>query len=448
MQYIEQLINWLRIHPDSALIITFIVSCAESLIFVGGLIPGSLALSGIGILAGSGVISLYPPLFVAILGAIVGDTCSFFIGRIFKSNLKNFFLFKRYPQTLEYGEFFFEKHGGKSVFLARFIGPIRAIVPAIAGMMGLNRLTFIVANSSSAIGWSALFYFPGVLIGMGHEQIREHFTQIISAVLVLIILPIACIKLWRHLKLRFYRISSEYFNKIWHHALCRFRFIDIISPKRAVCSYHSNAFEYLLFVLLTLLFLTSLLIKHRFLPPIWLQDLHIEKVVYTHTLNANNIIHLGLLTILFMFFCFREHKAVWFKSLALLVLALLALDSCILLPTSQVAREMMLYSYNVALLYFWARLLLHFKSKGGLYFETFIFAFLISSQYILNIHYDLPMFSYLTAGLVAGQVAWLHARFISFYISNSHLWSIMITALIAFELCLMQKCLSFFIPVQ
>ena len=442
MQYIEQLINWLRIHPDSALIITFLVSCAESLIFVGGLIPGSLALSGIGVLAGSGVISLYPPLFVAILGAIVGDTCSFFIGRIFKTNLRNFFLFKRFPQTLEYGEFFFEKHGGKSVFLARFIGPIRAIVPAIAGMMGLNRLTFIVANSSSAIGWSALFYFPGVLIGMGHEQIREHFSQIIAAVLVLIVLPIACIKIWRYLKLRFYRISSEYFDKVWHHAISQFRFIAIISPKRAVCSYYSTAFEYLLFVLLTVLFLLSLLIKHRFLPPIWLKDLQIEKIVYTHTLDANNIIHFVLLTILFMFFCFREHKTVWFKSLALLVLSLFALDSCVLLPTSKVAYEMMLYSCNVALLYFWSRLLRHFKSKGGLYFDTFIFAFLISSQYILNIHYDLPMFSYLTAGLVAGHLAWLHARFIPFYINNSHVWSILISTFIILELGFTQKIMS------
>jgi len=176
--------------------------------------------------------------------------------------------------------------------------------------------------------------------------------------------------------------------------------------------------------------------------------LQIEKIVYTHTLDANNIIHFVLLTILFMFFCFREHKTVWFKSLALLVLSVLALDSCVLLPTSKVAYEMMLYSCNVALLYFWSRLLRHFKSKGGLYFDTFIFAFLISSQYILNIHYDLPMFSYLTAGLVAGHLAWLHARFTSFYISDSHLWSIIITALIAFELCLMQKCLSIFIPIS
>lgn len=444
MQYIDQLINWLRIHPDYTLIITFLVSCAESLIFIGGLIPGSLALSAIGILAGSGVISIYPPLFVAIAGAIVGDTCSFFIGRIFKSNLKNFFVFKRFPQTLEYGQFFFEKHGGKSVFLARFIGPIRAIVPAIAGMMGLNRLTFILANSSSAIGWSALFYFPGVLIGMGHEQIREHFTQITYALVCLIILPMISIKLWRLLKLKFYRVISEFLDKQWRHLLARFSFIQIITPKRQVCTYYSSAFEYCLLIVLTLLFLLSFLIKHRFLPPIWLQDLHTAKIVYAHILDANNITHFSGLILLFAIFCIRENKLFWFQSLTLLVCVSVILDTCVLLPTSKVAFSMLFFSLNVAFLFFWTRLLLHYKSKGGLYFETFIFAFLISSQYVLNIHYDFPMFSYLTAGLLAGQVAWLHARFTPFYISDSHLWSFFISAYIGIELIIMQKILSLF----
>lgn len=442
MQYIEQLINWLRIHPDYALMMTFLVSCAESVIFIGGLIPGSLALSAIGILAGSGVIAIYPPLGMAILGAIVGDTLSFFIGRIFKSNLRKFFIFKRYPQTLEYAQSYFEKHGGKSVFLARFIGPIRAMVPAIAGMMGLSRTTFIIANSSSAIGWSALFYFPGVLIGMGHEQIREHFSQIMYAILALLVVPMVSIKLWRYLKLKYYRRTSQYFNKIWQAAFNRYQLIRIISPKQTLCSYHSTAFEYLLTLLLGILFLASFFIKHRFLPPIWLQDQNIANLVYAYSLYANNLFHCCMLSLLFILFCLYEQKTIWLKSLALLVLTLFALDNCILSPTTPVSRAMILYSYNAATLFFWARLLLHFKSKAGFYFEIFIFAFLISSQYILNIHYHFVMFSYLTAGLLAGQVGWLHARKISFYISNSHVWSIIIIGLISFELCFMHLLFS------
>jgi membrane protein DedA with SNARE-associated domain len=435
MQYIDQLINWLRIHPDYALLITFLVSCAESLIFVGGLIPGSLALSAIGILAGSGVIALYPPLFFAILGAIVGDTCSFFIGRIFKSNLKNFFLFKRYPKTLEYGEFFFEKHGGKSVFLARFIGPIRAIVPAIAGMMGLNSLTFIIANSSSAIGWSALFYFPGVLIGMGHEQIKEHFTQIFYGILLLIIIPIIIIKLYRYLKLKYYRNISEFFDKQWRNALVHSKLLQAITPNRSIRSYYSSAFENLTLVFLLILFLLSFFIKHHFFPPIWLQDLKIANIVYTHTLQANNFIHFSLLFTLFCYFCWHEHKFVWLKSLGLMLLFLLSLLFLVQIPHTKVNYSMMLYSLNVACLYWWSRLLLQFKSKASIYFQIFIFAFIISSQYILNLHFGLLSFSYLTAGLVAGQIAWLHARFTPFYIANAYRWLSAISGLIILELC-------------
>ena len=73
MQILDTLIRWTSSHPESALLITFIMAFAESLIVVGGLIPGSIAITAIGVLAGSGAIDIYITFFIAILGAILGD---------------------------------------------------------------------------------------------------------------------------------------------------------------------------------------------------------------------------------------------------------------------------------------------------------------------------------------------------------------------------------------
>jgi membrane protein DedA with SNARE-associated domain len=185
MQLLILVEHWIKAHPDSGFWLTFFIAFIESIIVIGGLIPGSLAISAIGILAGSGLLNIYSTFFAATFGAFIGDTSGFLIGRFFKQNLKNFFLFKRYPRTLQIGKIYFEQHGGKSVFLGRFIGPIRAIVPAVAGMMGMRIRDFIIINFSSALGWSGLFFIPGVLIGMGHSQFKNHLVEALLAFLLL-----------------------------------------------------------------------------------------------------------------------------------------------------------------------------------------------------------------------------------------------------------------------
>src|SRR5476651_1969907 len=126
--YIEPVVHWLQVHPHSALFFAFLVSFAESLVIVGSLVPGSVTMTAIGILAGSGVMRIDLTFCAAILGAIAGDSASYALGHTFSDRLTHIWPFNRYPKLLNYGKEFFARHGGKSVLIGRFFGPLRSII--------------------------------------------------------------------------------------------------------------------------------------------------------------------------------------------------------------------------------------------------------------------------------------------------------------------------------
>src|SRR5262245_55948100 len=136
--YIEPLTIWLYAHPRWALLITFLVALTESLAIIGSIIPGSVTMTAIGILAGAGVMRIDLTFLAAILGAIAGDSSSYLLGYAFRDQLITIWPFSRYPNWLLYGKEYFARHGGKSILVGRFIGPLRSIIPLIAGMMHMS----------------------------------------------------------------------------------------------------------------------------------------------------------------------------------------------------------------------------------------------------------------------------------------------------------------------
>src|SRR5690348_14259574 len=128
------IIEWLNANPGLAGLVTFLISASESIAIIGTILPGSVMMIAIGALVGASVIPFWSTLFYAILGAIIGDGISYWLGYHFKDRIYNIWPFKRYPQILESGETFFRNHGSLSVFIGRFVGPVRALVPVVAGM--------------------------------------------------------------------------------------------------------------------------------------------------------------------------------------------------------------------------------------------------------------------------------------------------------------------------
>ncbi|MDP1603221.1 MAG: VTT domain-containing protein [Legionella sp.] len=256
--YVQPIINWLQVHPHWALTLTFIISLAESLAIVGSIIPGSVTMTAIGILAGSGVMRVDLTLLAATLGAVAGDSSSYLLGYVYSDKLNTMWPFSNYPTVLAYGKTYFSRHGGKSVLLGRFVGPLRSIIPLIAGMMHMNHWRFFIANVISAIAWAMLYVLPGVMIGAASNELSpESATRLFALVLVFLgglwLLSIIIKRLIIYLN----RFFSTHFHDFWawsgkHPRLARI--VQLLTP--ADESYHYQTAALCIVVLLsTLLFL-------------------------------------------------------------------------------------------------------------------------------------------------------------------------------------------------
>ncbi|MFL9910825.1 bifunctional DedA family/phosphatase PAP2 family protein [Paraburkholderia sp. RL17-337-BIB-A] len=159
------LLHQLAGHPAWTLTVVFLAAFLEAIAVIGTFIPGSTAMFLAGALAGTGALSLGWVFLWAIVGAIAGDGMSFWIGCRYKHRIVQLWPFRTHPQVLDAGKRFFEKHGAKSVVFARFIGPLRAIVPVVAGMLGMPPLRFYAMNVLSALLWAPAHILPGVVFG-------------------------------------------------------------------------------------------------------------------------------------------------------------------------------------------------------------------------------------------------------------------------------------------
>ncbi|OUL73285.1 bifunctional DedA family/phosphatase PAP2 family protein [Paraburkholderia hospita] len=159
------LLHLLAGHPAWTLAVVFIAAFLEAIAVIGTFIPGSTAIFLAGALVGTGSLNLGWVLALAILGAVAGDGLSYWLGSHYKDKIVQTWPFRRHPQVLDAGHSFFEKHGAKSVVFARFIGPLRAIVPVVAGMLGMTPMRFYVMNVFSALLWAPAHILPGVVFG-------------------------------------------------------------------------------------------------------------------------------------------------------------------------------------------------------------------------------------------------------------------------------------------
>lgn len=161
----QALIDFLSQHPALALAVVFAAALLESVALIGTVIPGSSVVFAAGILIGLQVLDPWWVAGVAVVGAILGDGFSFWLGRRYHQTLRTWWPLNAHPEWLARGQAYFAAHGSNSVFLGRFLGPVRAIVPVVAGMSDMPVLRFTVVNVLSAVAWSAAHLLPGALFG-------------------------------------------------------------------------------------------------------------------------------------------------------------------------------------------------------------------------------------------------------------------------------------------
>lgn len=193
-QSFNDLVVWIELHPGRAYFLVFLTACLESLVVVGLFLPGTVLMFAIGALIAADALAFWPACLWAAAGAVAGDGLSFWIGRHFHQRLRVVWPFRRYPALINHGVDFFHRHGGKSVVFARFVGPVRPFLPAVAGMLDMPAGRFFLVNVLSALVWAPAYLIPGVVFGASLSLAAEVAGRL--AVLILILVALVWFSLW------------------------------------------------------------------------------------------------------------------------------------------------------------------------------------------------------------------------------------------------------------
>lgn len=157
----QEALSFVQAHAHWAPYVAFALAFGESLAVISLVVPATFILIGMGPIIEAGGIALLPVWAGAALGAALGDAVSYWVGFWLKDRAHRLWPFTTHPQMLERGERFFHRHGSWSVFIGRFFGPIRAVIPLVAGMFAMPHFIFQMANIASAMLWAFLLLAPG-----------------------------------------------------------------------------------------------------------------------------------------------------------------------------------------------------------------------------------------------------------------------------------------------
>jgi membrane-associated protein len=171
-------------------LILFAIVFAETGLVVTPFLPGDSLLFAAGALAAIGSLDLWLLVVLLIGAAILGDSVNYWVGawigpRAFSGNVR--FLRKDY---LERTHAFYEKHGGKTIILARFVPIIRTFAPFVAGVGAMSYPKFITYNIVGAVLWVGLFVPLGYFFG-NMPTVKENFSLVILAIIAISVMPIA-----------------------------------------------------------------------------------------------------------------------------------------------------------------------------------------------------------------------------------------------------------------
>jgi len=205
---IHQLLSWVSANPHWAGLAVLLVACAESLAVVGLVVPGAVMMFGAGALIAAGAMGFWLTFLLAVAGAVLGDGLSYWLGYRYNDKVRQWWPFNRHPALLSRGEAFFRCHGGKSVFIARFVGPVRPVVPMMAGMMMMPPQRFFIANILSALAWAPIYLLLGMAFGASLTLAGEVAGRLAVLLGVVLISVWATIKIV-HLVYLFFKKRSQ-----------------------------------------------------------------------------------------------------------------------------------------------------------------------------------------------------------------------------------------------
>lgn len=169
-------------------VILFVIVFVETGLVVMPFLPGDSLLFAGGAFAALGSLNIFILLVVLMVAAVVGDTVNYWIGHFFGQKL---IANPRIPinkEHIEQTEKFFEKHGGKTIILARFVPIVRTFAPFVAGVGKMHYGNFISYNVIGGVVWVLLFTLAGFFFG-NIPAVKHNFTLVIFAIIGLSVAP-------------------------------------------------------------------------------------------------------------------------------------------------------------------------------------------------------------------------------------------------------------------
>jgi membrane protein DedA with SNARE-associated domain len=151
--YLDSLIAFLSAHPWLGYLTVFLAAALEAVPVLGSIIPGSTVIFALSALAGDGRLDLLGILAAAFTGAVIGDGAAYLAGRSGERRILKVRPLSSYPEIM-----------------ARFVPPVRAFVPIIAGALGMTPLRFFSVNVPAVALWAVAHVLPGALAGTAIQE--------------------------------------------------------------------------------------------------------------------------------------------------------------------------------------------------------------------------------------------------------------------------------------
>ncbi len=177
------------------LILFAIVFCETGLV-VTPFLPGDSLLFAAGAFAANGSLSIWVLVGILIVAAVLGDTVNYWVGHFLGHRLLNSKRFRVIkPEHLAYTHEFYEKYGGKTIILARFVPIVRTFAPFVAGLGSMSYGRFMSYNVIGGVAWVLICTVAGYLFG-NLPVVQENFSLVVLMIIVLSLLP-AVWEIWR-----------------------------------------------------------------------------------------------------------------------------------------------------------------------------------------------------------------------------------------------------------
>jgi membrane-associated protein len=186
---LHSLIGFASDHAAWAYATVFLGALLEAIPVAGSFVPGTTVIVGISALVSSGRLDLGLLLAAATLGGALGDAGAFLLGHRIKRRILSLWPLSAYPHVIAQSEEFFRRRGTFAVFFARFVAPVRAFVPVIAGALGMPPRKFFAVNIPAVFVWAAahvvISAFAGAAFAKWSTQLKAYALPAIAVVMLI-----------------------------------------------------------------------------------------------------------------------------------------------------------------------------------------------------------------------------------------------------------------------